>query len=123
MAVLNGWRLTRAGVVFVLGIVLLGALVFGGIWFVKERGEQARRDEAIKVAEAQLEEQSEVNQTPIAEEAQNNGSTNAPTTGTTQATTVELPATGAEAGHIVAIAALAIATSYYAASRRATQRG
>lgn len=45
---------TRAGVGLVVGIIILGLLVLGGLWLVRERGDQARRAEAITIAEQQL---------------------------------------------------------------------
>jgi hypothetical protein len=120
MAIFNGWRITRAGVVFVIGILVLAGLVFGGIWFVNERGEQARRDEAITIAQQQLEEQSEVatetnNGTVPADEEEENG----PAPSTSGEERVELPETGPEIVHILAIAALALSAAYYVRSRRA----
>jgi hypothetical protein len=120
MAIFDGWRITRAGVVFVVGILVLAGLVFGGIWFVNERGEQARRDEAIKIAEQQLEEQSEVatetnNGTAPAEEEGANG----PILSTSGEENVELPETGPEIVHILAITALTLSAAYYVGSRRA----
>lgn len=120
MAIFNGWRITRAGVVFVVGILVLAGLVFGGIWFVNERGEQARRDEAIKIAEQQLEEQSEVatetnSGTVSADEEQENGAT--PSTGSEE--NVELPETGAEIMQILAVTMLTLSVAYYVSSRRA----
>ena len=47
-------QVTRAGVGLVVGIIILGALVLGGLWLVRERGEQARREEAINIADQQL---------------------------------------------------------------------
>lgn len=51
-------RVTRAGMGLAVGIIILAGVLFGGLWLVKERGEQARRDEAVKVAEQNLEKQS-----------------------------------------------------------------
>lgn len=120
MAIFNGWRITRAGVVFVIGILVLAGLVFGGIWFVNGRGEQARRDEAIKIAEQQLEEQSEVAMetntgTVPADEEQENG----PVPSASGEENVELPATGAEITQILAVTVLALSAAYYVSSRRA----
>ena len=52
-------RVTRAGVGLAVGIIILAALVFGGIWLVRERGEQARREQAIVTADEQLKSESE----------------------------------------------------------------
>ena len=56
MAIRN---VTRAGVGLVVGIIILGLLVLGGLWLVRERGEQARRAEAINIAEQQLQSDSD----------------------------------------------------------------
>lgn len=52
-------RITRAGVALTVGIIVVTGLIIGGLFLVKNQGEQARRDEAIKIAEQNLEEQSE----------------------------------------------------------------
>lgn len=121
MPIFNGWRITRAGVVFVIGILVLAGLVFGGIMLVQQRGEQARRDEAVKIAEQQLKEQSEVaketNTEPVkTDEAQTNGTTVPATTTTT------LPETGPELMQILAVTALALSAAYYATSLRAARQ-
>lgn len=128
MAGLNGWRLTRAGVVFVAGIIVLALVVFGVIMFVRERGEQARRDEAIAVAEQNLETQSEVSNTPVSEPEESEGDD--AWTNTAPGTPVdmtpgaaELPETGIEGiGPVVILALMTLAIAYYATSRR-TVRG
>lgn len=58
MAVFGGRRLTRTGLLFVIGIIVLGGLVTGGIFLVKNHGEAVRRDQAVKIAEANLKDQS-----------------------------------------------------------------
>lgn len=64
MARFNGWRLTRAGIVFIIVVIVLAVLVFAGLRFAQQRGDQVRSDEAAKIA---LESQNE--QTPaIAED-------------------------------------------------------
>ena len=57
-------RITRAGVWLTVGIIGLGLLVLGGLYIASQRGEQARRDEAIAIAENNLNEQSK-NETPV----------------------------------------------------------
>lgn len=54
-------RITRAGVGLTIGIIILGLVVLGGLYLVKQRGEQARRDQAIQVAQQNLESQSNDN--------------------------------------------------------------
>jgi len=119
-------RVTRAGVGLIIGIVILGLIVLGGLYFVKERGEQARRDEAIKIAEQNLESQSEngaltppdsdtdktdTTSTPAAEQPGSDVSTAMPAG--------ELPQTGsADFMPLIAVGLLSFATASYVASRR-----
>ena len=51
-------RITRAGVALTVGIIILTGLLIGGLFWVRQSGEQARRDEAVKIAEQNLEDQS-----------------------------------------------------------------
>lgn len=124
MAIFNGWRITRTGVVFVLGIIVLTAAVFGGIWFVHDRGEQARRQEAAKIAQQNLEEQSK----PTTNTSTGNGTVTPPTTeaesetpatGTTNS--AALPETGADPSQVIIVTLLTLAGAYYATSRRAAR--
>lgn len=52
-------RITQAGVGLTVGIIVVAALIIGGLFLVKNQGEQARREETIKVAEKNLEKQSD----------------------------------------------------------------
>lgn len=122
MAIFNGWRITRAGVVFVLGILVLAGLVLGGIWVVRERAEQARRDEAIKIASENLEEESEevvtpANQEVSAPDEEDKGAS----AGESPAPTEELPATGGELSGLLAVTVLSLAAALYVTSRRAAR--
>lgn len=128
MAILNGWRITRTGVVFVIGVIVLMALVFGGIWMVRDRGEQTRRQEAAKIAQQNLESQSEA---PAATSTETNSGEVAPpettettprATATTSATTSALPQTGADVSQIAILSILVLAIAYYATSRRAVRQ-
>lgn len=51
-------RITQAGVALTVGIIVLIGLIIGGLFWVKQSGEQARRDEAVKIAEEKREGQS-----------------------------------------------------------------
>lgn len=119
----GGWQITRTGIVFIVGIIVLAGLVFGGIWLVRDRGEQVRRQEEVKVAEQNLEEQSK---TPVAAEAESK-STEAPQaetatdTATTTTSAGELPETGAETMPIIVLALVSLAAGYYLTSRRAVR--
>jgi FtsZ-interacting cell division protein ZipA len=131
MARFTGWRPTRAGIVLVVGIIVLAALVLGGLYLVRERGEQARRDEAIQVAEGQLNEEAndvalndpEETNTPE-ETATPSEQTNGGTTQNNPApTATELPQTGPSdifAGLIVAL--LTFSVTSYVMSRTAVQK-
>jgi len=48
-------QVTRTGVVLTVGIVIVGTLLVGGLLFVQQSGEQARRNEAMRIAQQQLE--------------------------------------------------------------------
>lgn len=124
MAVWTGWRITRTGIVFIIGVVVLAALVFGAVWYVQQRGEQARRAEAVKIAEQNLTEQSKTATQPTkVDEGSNTSSSSNGTHSDTQPTTVatstvELPATGPDASNIIVVTVLSLAVSLYIASRR-----
>ena len=62
MANFAGWRPTRSGIMYVLVALLAAGLVFAGAWYVRERGEQVRRQDAADIARQKLEEASE---TPV----------------------------------------------------------
>jgi len=51
-------RITGAGVALTVGIIVVTGLIIGGFFWARESGEQARRDEAVQIAEENLEEQS-----------------------------------------------------------------
>jgi FtsZ-interacting cell division protein ZipA len=116
MPMFNGWRLTRTGVLFVIGIIVLAGLVFGGIVLVRERGEQARRNEAIKVAEQSLKDESEVAVTPVEEKPAAEEST-----AMQSQTTTELPQTGPELTGLIAVTILSLSAAFYVTSRRAVR--
>ena len=148
MAAFRGWRLTRTGILFVVGILVLGGLVTGGIFLVKNHGEVVRRDQAVKIAEQNLKTQSNKPSQPT--NASNGGDSNstdkskdttgtpgtagtagtsgadanngaAPTTATTNSS--ELPVTGINDLQLIEQAAImavvALSVAYYVASRRA----
>ena len=51
-------RITQAGVALTVGIIVVTGLIIGGLFAVKNSGEQARREDAIKIAEQNLQDQS-----------------------------------------------------------------
>jgi len=135
MAMLGGWRLTRTGILFVIGVVVLAGLVFGGIVLVRQRGEQVRRDEAVKVAEQNLKEQSEVATTPAEESAASESEAeaaaaqeaaeNAAGSNAAASAIGQLPETGPadDFGRIIAVTILATSVAFYVSSRRSLVRG
>ena len=138
-------RITRSGVGLTVGIIVLALVVLGGLYLAKERGEQARRADAIEVAQQNLESQSgtgtltpsvdgdvEESGTPSEESQGESEATNGSEEGTTTEEEVaveesvaeespeELPQTGTnEITAIIAIAMLTFASVSYIASRRA----
>ena len=126
-------RITRAGVGLTVGIIILALVVLGGLLLVKERGEQARREDAIEIAQQNLESQSQEDPalTPPAEEQSttddSDGSTetddntaNGATDETTEeASPEELPQTGpADSLAFAGAALLSFAGVSYIVSRR-----
>lgn len=130
-------RLTRAGVALTVGIIVVTGLIIGGLFWVKHAGEQARYDEATKIAQQKLEDESskdvalnsgddEKNTETKAENGTNNGAesgasqqTGGNATGEQQAT--ELPQTGPAEDSLttlVVVGVLAFATVSYWRSRR-----
>ena len=142
MVILGGWRLTRAGILFIVGILVLGGLVTGGIFLVKNHGEAVRRDQAVKVAEQNLKDQSRVATQPVnANSTSSNADsdaakTNSTTTdtGTSSATNTAvvagstaaaLPETGIDdvktLGSTFIVAIFTFSVASYIASRRAAR--
>jgi FtsZ-interacting cell division protein ZipA len=127
-------QVTRAGVGLVVGIIILGALVLGGMWLVRERGEQARREEAITIADQQLRAESDQdiaiappedknNDAPAKPEestttGQTESSNDSPVTATPPAAATELPQTGPGAISIVGIGLLSFAVASFLHSRK-----
>ena len=124
---------TRAGVGLVVGIIILGVLVLGGLWLVRERGEQARREEAITIADQQLMEESNqgialdtnkdadkdtAGEAAKPEESTQNDQPGNTTTNTQSGTATELPQTGPEAVPFVAIGLLSFAVMSFMRSRK-----
>lgn len=137
MAVLGGYRLTRAGILFIIGILVLGGLVTGGVFLVKNHGEAVRRDQAVKIAEQNLKDQSKTEAQPVktsdssntnktnATNATNTAGTDTTTAAATASNTANLPVTGIDdlqvLGNSAILAILALSVAYYVASRRAAR--
>lgn len=119
MSVLNGWRPARNGILLVIGIIIVAGLVFGALYLVRERGEAARREEAVKLAEEQLQQQADKEVAIVVEEdsaAPEGSGLGAAASGAT-----ELPKTGGSADSalaIIALGAVAFTVTAYLGSRR-----
>lgn len=140
MAVFGGYRITRTGILFIAGILVLGGLVTGGIFLVKNHGEAVRHDQAVKIAEQNLKDQSQTpTQTTNSNDnsgetgaSTNTGSTSGTSTTTDTSTTAttntatELPVTGINPVQFIEqaaiLAAITLAVAYFVTSRRAADR-
>lgn len=73
MAKRNGW-ITVKSIVAAVAIIVLTALIIWGLYVVRERGDVARREEAVKVAQERLDEiaKQEVKE-PVTDTATQNG--------------------------------------------------
>ena len=85
-------RITRAGVGLTIGIIILAAVVLGGLYFVKQRGEVARRDDAIQIAEQKLESESTGVLTPATDSSNGTSSEKTKDPDTKPSTTTTKPA-------------------------------
>ncbi|MDN5276030.1 MAG: hypothetical protein JWN33_679 [Candidatus Saccharibacteria bacterium] len=122
----------RPVLVFAIITALLAAAVIGVAYFVQQRGEQARHEQAIAATNQQAEEENG-NATPTDKDKNGQTGTNGaktttttPTTGTqsTPQPTNALPQTGPAEGMMSALMAgtLAAAIAAYASSRTARQQ-
>lgn len=124
---------TRAGVGLVVGIIILAILVFAGLWFVRERGEQARRQEAINIADQQLKAESnqgvalttdgansstESSSSGSSDSSTNTSDSSSSATSQTPAVATELPKTGAEAGPVFIVGIMTFVVFSYVRSRK-----
>jgi len=138
MATLGRLRITRAGILFIVGVLVLGGLVTGAIFLVKNHGEAVRRDQAVQIAEQNLKNESEAASDPStpaegtdgAEEVipggpeEETGATDTTTIAATGNTAEALPQTGpGDASSIAIVAILALSVAFYVASRRAAHQG
>lgn len=125
MASLSGMRVTRAGIIFIIVAVALAALVFGGLYFAQQRGEQVRRDEAAEIARQNLENDSNQPVVIGEDEGVSNGVVDGDRTDTdtdSGVTPGQLPETGGELTSIIAMFGITFATTAYIMSRRAAQK-
>ncbi|MGV9002348.1 MAG: hypothetical protein ACOH18_05340 [Candidatus Saccharimonadaceae bacterium] len=77
-------RITQTGVALTVGIIVVTGLMIGGFFIVKNSGEQARREDAIKIAEQSLNDQSN---NGVALNNDSNKTSNESTTSPDEATT------------------------------------
>lgn len=127
-------HITRAGVALTVGIIVLTGLIIGGLFWARGVGEQARREEAVAIAEQNLQADSnkeivlndgatdETNDAPTGTDS-GEQETTAPTNdsaGTEQPVADELPQTGPvdTLASIVVIALLTFSVASYVASTR-----
>ena len=132
-------RITGAGVALVVGIIVVIGLIIGGLFWARQSAEQARNDETAKIAQEQLEKESNedvaLNEGEKKDEnkdeskQENSPNTSGGTSNTNQSpstipsggqSATELPQTGpADALPIVGAGLLAFASFAYYKSRRA----
>jgi cytoskeletal protein RodZ len=133
-------KITRQAVTSIGGFVIIAlvaaALIIGGVLFVKHRADVARHDQAVKVADSESQTTNQGKSTDDSSSSNTNSSTNSQTNSSTDAktntttgsdsnagstTANALPVTGPEdtLAQVIVVAALAISTSLYIASRRA----
>jgi len=118
MSAIGRLRITRQGVAIFVGIILLGAAVTYGAGFLQERGEQVRREQAVRQAEEALAKQTEEAVEVAADTDEQNSPEEVPVTGNSDT----LPHTGAgDLYPIMVVVALTVAGSYYVSSRRAVK--
>jgi LPXTG-motif cell wall-anchored protein len=125
-------RITRSGVGLTVGIIVLALVVLGGLYLVKERGEQARREDAIEVAQETLESESaeEGSLTPsidgnneVTDEGDSSEQSQQMPAGGTDQSPQELPATGpTDAASLLVLGALSFTVASYFSSRRAVAK-
>jgi FtsZ-interacting cell division protein ZipA len=128
MVSFTGWRPTRSGIIFVIVAIVLAIIVFAGAWFVQQRGEQVRQQEAAEIAQQNLEEDSDtpiiaeeeavVEEEAVSEEAAESDNPQVAATEPEQ-----LPTTGPnDLVALLAVTGLAFAGSFYIVSRRAARQ-
>ncbi len=131
MAKFTWVRPTRSGVLMTIGIIVLAGLLLGGLFWLKQTGEQSRRDEAISTAEQQLQQESEqgvalnegdTTQTENTNEETSEGQAQSDTSSvaSSAADVQELPQTGPAANVIgmVVVGLVTFAIASYYRSRR-----
>jgi predicted lipid-binding transport protein (Tim44 family) len=133
MAASSRLNLTRTGIALLIGIIILAVLVIGGLVFLRDRGEQTRREQAISVADQQLKEdsdrdiaidsgngnsQAKTEAAPSGEPAPSTAPAAADPAPSSTPEASTLPETGPELAPIIAVALLSFAAASYLQSRR-----
>ena len=123
MATMSGWRITRAGIVFILVALLLVGAVIGASYLLRERGEQVRQQEAAEIARENLENESN-DPVVIARDEPETVDTNGETgEGSGAPVPEELPETGpTEFGALIASVLVAASVAAFLQSRQALIR-
>lgn len=129
-------RITGAGVALTVGIIVVTGLIIGGLFWARQSGDQARRDEAVKIAEEQLKEESSDVALNEGDETQDESQANGSEQGATSESEGTIPSTGADVeesapvtelpqtgpaetiSSLIAIGGLSFATAAYLASRQ-----
>ena len=124
MATMSGWRITRAGIIFILVALLLVGVVIGASYLLRERGEQVRQQEAAEIARQNLEEASDE---PVViardEPEQAEAGSGANTPGTTgEPVPTELPETGPSLSLLLGSVMVTAAFAAFWQSRRELAR-
>lgn len=150
MARITMWRPTRLGIILAVGIIVVAAIVGVGLYMLKQQGQQARREDAVKAAEQNLKDQSQqgvalnqgdtdanknqsqsgasdqqnTSQSQANQSNTSNSNSQAPNNSSSQtgANASQLPQTGPEdTATVIAIAALSFSIAGYIQSRRQLQ--
>jgi hypothetical protein len=126
MAAFGGWRLTRTGFLFVIGIIVLGGLVTSGVFLIKNHGEAVRQQQAAKIAEQNLKENSATTQPKDTNTSTQTSTATHANTDTTTATTTtnaaQLPVTGIDPVSTIETAGILAVLAFAAASFLASVR-
>ncbi len=114
----KGWRVTRSGSIAVIVLLVLAGVLFYAIVTVQQRGETARREEALQIALQNLEEESAapgvIAVAPPEQPSTNGQETPAPTA----PAPTSLPETGPTAWMIAPLALLTYSIALFATSTR-----
>ena len=91
-------RAIRAEVGLTVGIIILTLIAFGGLYVMHQRSEQARRDEAVKIADQNIEDQKK-SDVALSDDETKKESSNGTTGESTGTTAPEAPSTPVSSGN------------------------